>query len=93
MTLIGIERSNQGHLVFIGLCIILNVLLNSGAVRLRGLLFIICDYLIFFQLASDAANAIAMTDDEKKRVQELLTDIDTLAEVPQDDSSLQSVSI
>ena len=38
LTLGGIERSNQGHLVFIWLCIILNVLLDSGAVRLRGLL-------------------------------------------------------
>ena len=33
----GIE-SNQGHLVFIELCIILDVLLDSGAVRPRGLL-------------------------------------------------------
>ena len=39
LTLGGIERSNQGHLVFIGMCIILNVLLDSGAVRPRGLLF------------------------------------------------------
>ena len=35
----GIEMSNQGHWVFIGLCIIYNVLLDSGAVRPRGLLF------------------------------------------------------
>ena len=28
--------SNQGHLVFIGLCIMHNVLLDSGAVRPRG---------------------------------------------------------
>ena len=34
----GIERSNQGHLVFIGLYVILSVLLDSGAVRPRGLL-------------------------------------------------------
>ena len=33
--------SNQGHLVFFGLCIILNVLLDSGAVSPRGLLFLI----------------------------------------------------
>ena len=33
------DRSNQGHLVFIGLYIILRVLLDSGAVRPRGLLF------------------------------------------------------
>ena len=38
LTLGGIERSNQGHLVFFGLCIMLNVLLDSGAVRPRGLL-------------------------------------------------------
>ena len=35
----GIERSNQGHLVFIWLYIILSVLLDSGAVKPRGLLF------------------------------------------------------
>ena len=40
LTLGGIERSNQGHLVFIGLYIILSVLLDSGAVRPRGLLFL-----------------------------------------------------
>ena len=40
MTLGDIERSNQGNLVFIGLCIIHNVLLDSGAVRPRGLLFL-----------------------------------------------------
>ena len=40
-TLGGIETSNQGHLVFIGMCIILNVLLNSAAVMPRGLLFLI----------------------------------------------------
>ena len=39
LTLGGIERLNQGHLVFIGLYIILSVLLDSGAVRPRGLLF------------------------------------------------------
>ena len=38
LTLGGIERSNQGHLVFIGLYIILSVLLDSGTVRPRGLL-------------------------------------------------------
>ena len=38
LTLGGIERSNQGHLVFIGLCIMHNVLLDSGAVMPRGLL-------------------------------------------------------
>ena len=38
-TLGGNERSNQGRSVFIGLCIIHNVLLDSGAVRPRGLLY------------------------------------------------------
>ena len=37
----GIERSNQGYLVFIGVCIIYNILLDSGAVRPRGLLFVL----------------------------------------------------
>ena len=37
----GIEMSNQCHLVFIGLCIIHNVLLDSGALRPRCLLFLI----------------------------------------------------
>ena len=32
----GIEKSNQCHRVFIGLCIIDNVLLDSGAVRPRA---------------------------------------------------------
>ena len=41
LTLGGIERSNQDHLVFIGLNIILSVLLNSGAVSPRGLLLVI----------------------------------------------------
>ena len=35
----GIKRFNQCHLVFIGLCIKHNILLDSIAVRLRGLLF------------------------------------------------------
>ena len=40
LTLGGIERSNQGHWVFIGLCIICKcIILDSGAVRPRGLLF------------------------------------------------------
>ena len=40
LTLGGIERSNQGYLVFIGLGTIKdNALLDSGAVRPRGLLF------------------------------------------------------
>ena len=36
LTLGGIERSNQGQLVFIGLYIMLSVLLDSGTVRPRG---------------------------------------------------------
>ena len=39
LTFAGIERLNQGHWVFIGLYIIDYVLLDSGAVRLRGLLY------------------------------------------------------
>ena len=38
-TLGGIEKSNQGHWVFIGMCMIGNVLLDSVAVRPRDLLF------------------------------------------------------
>ena len=38
LTLGGIERSNQCHLVFIGLCIMDSVFLDSGAVRPRSLL-------------------------------------------------------
>ena len=38
LTLGDIERSNQGHLVFIGLYIILSVLLDSVTVRPRCLL-------------------------------------------------------
>ena len=40
LTLGDIERSNQGNCVFIGLCIIDNVSLDSGAVRPRGLLLL-----------------------------------------------------
>ena len=32
------------------------------------------------QLAADASNAIAMTDDEKKRLEDLLCDLDTVPE-------------
>ena len=40
LTFGGIEWSNQGHWVFIGLCIIDNVLLDSWTVRPRGLLLL-----------------------------------------------------
>ena len=41
LTLGGIERSNQGHWVFIGMCIIYKcIILDSGAVRPRGLLLL-----------------------------------------------------
>ena len=36
------------------------------------------------QLASDAQSIIAMTDDEKKRVEELLADLDNLPEIPEE---------
>ena len=45
LTLGGPERSNQGHWLFIGLCIIDNVLLDSGAVRPRGPLFKVFVYI------------------------------------------------
>ena len=38
LTLGGKERFNKGHLVFIWLCIIHNVILDSGAIRPRSLL-------------------------------------------------------
>ena len=41
LTLDNLERSNEGHWVFIGLlCIMDNIVLESGAVRPRGLLLI-----------------------------------------------------
>ncbi|CAH1792355.1 unnamed protein product [Owenia fusiformis] len=44
------------------------------------------------ELASDAANTIAMTDDEKKHLEELLTDIDALPDLPEevDNSTIDS---
>ena len=45
LTLCGIERSNQGHLVFIGLCIILNILLDSGREASCYVLGWKCNYL------------------------------------------------
>ena len=41
---------------------------------------------IIMQLASDAQSVIAMTDDEKKRVEELLADLDSLPEIPEENS-------
>ena len=38
------------------------------------------------QLASDAQSVIAMTDDEKKRIDELLADLDSLPEIPEENS-------
>lgn len=39
--------------------------------------------LCFTQLASDAGNMVAMTDDEKKRLGELLQDVEMLGEEAQ----------
>jgi len=39
------------------------------------------------QLATDAQSVIAMTDDEKKRVAELLADLDSLPEIPEENST------
>ena len=38
------------------------------------------------QLASDAQSVIAMTDDEKNRIDELLADLDSLPEIPEENS-------
>ena len=38
------------------------------------------------QLASDAQSIIAMTDDEKKRVEELLADLDSMPDIPEESS-------
>lgn len=50
----------------------------------------IIDSYFFFQLAADAASTIAMTDDEKKRIEDLLGDLDTLPEIPEDLPSVKS---
>ena len=47
---------------------------------------------VCIQLASDAQSVIAMTDDEKKRVAELLFDLDSLPEIAED-HSLNEVSL
>jgi len=44
------------------------------------------------QLAGDAQSTIAMTDDEKKRIEELLADLDSLPEIPEE-NSVDEVSI
>lgn len=49
--------------------------------------------LICLQLAGDAQSVIAMTDDEKKRVEELLADLDTLPEIPEENSTANEVSL
>ena len=36
-----------------------------------------------FQLASDAANVIAMTEEEKKRIEDLLVDVDNIPDLPE----------
>ena len=40
---------------------------------------------IYFQLAADAGNPIAMTDDEKQRVESLLADLNSLTDIPEDE--------
>ena len=42
---------------------------------------------IGIQLAGDAQSIVAMTDDEKKRVEELLTDLDSLPEIPEENQN------
>lgn len=46
---------------------------------------------MLFQLAADASNAIAMTDDEKKRLEDLLCDLDRVPEAFPDET-MASVS-
>jgi len=46
----------------------------------------------YVQLAGDAQSVVAMTDDEKKRVDELLADLDSLQEIPEE-NSVDEVSI
>ena len=41
------------------------------------------------QLAGDAHSVVAMTGDEKKRVEELLADLDTLPEIPEENSTTE----
>jgi len=39
------------------------------------------------QLASEAQNIIAMTDDEKKRVEDLLADMNGLSDIQEEETS------
>ena len=68
----------------------------SRSFRLLSVLVSVCvverDLDVCIQLASDAQSVIAMTDDEKKRVAELLVDLDSLPEIPED-HSLNEVSL
>lgn len=49
--------------------------------------------LFILQLAADAGNAIAMTDDEKKRIEDLLGDLDALPEIPEEESVLSVTGV
>ena len=42
---------------------------------------------IYFQLAANAGNPIAMTDDEKQRVEGLLADLNSLVDIPEDEAT------
>ena len=42
---------------------------------------------IYFQLAADAGNPIAMTDDEKQRVEGLLADLNSLVDIQEDEAT------
>lgn len=48
--------------------------------------------LSLFQLASKAADTIAMTDEEKHRLTGLLSDLDTLPDIPDDNTNYSAVS-
>ena len=45
------------------------------------------------QLAADAGNAIAMTDDEKERLEDLLGDLGGLTDIPEEGATARSVSL
>ena len=46
--------------------------------------------LVPFQLAADASNTIAMTDDEKKRLEDLLSDIERVPEAFQEETTVRT---
>ena len=46
-----------------------------------------------YQLAADAGESVAMTDDEKKRISDLLADLDTVPEVTVEEDMSVYVSI